>query len=312
MRFRPLAAVAALSLSLGLVWSARPAGATVSPSVMPGDEAAGIAPTRSGYGYWIATAKGDVLPFGDARSFGSLNGVRLNAPVVGIAATSDGRGYWLVARDGGVFSFGDARFYGSAATFRLNAPVVGMAATLDDRGYWLAASDGGVFTFGDARFSGSLGGSQLSSPVTAISAFPDDSHYWLVTVSGALTVFGFSSGSWPSGWADLSSSPPDAPFIDVVNHGTGTNVGLWMLGVDGGVFTIGNAPFYGSTGNMHLAAPVVGMVPTPDDHGYWLLGRDGGVFTFGDAPFRLFPDQWGRVRESGGAWMVTGHATPPA
>jgi hypothetical protein len=58
-----------------------------------------------------------------------------------------------------------------------------------------------------------------------------------------------------------------------------------MLGADGGVFTIGNARFYGSTGNVRLAAPVVEMVATPDNHGYWLLGRDGGLFTFGDAPF---------------------------
>jgi len=74
-------------------------------------------------------------------------------------------------------------------------------------------------------------------------------------------------------------------LVDVVNTGTGTNVGLWMLGADGGVFAIGEAAFYGSTGNVQLGAPVAAMAPTPDDHGYWLLGRDGGVFSFGDAPF---------------------------
>jgi hypothetical protein len=63
------------------------------------------------------------------------------------------------------------------------------------------------------------------------------------------------------------------------------NQGLWMSGSDGGVFTFGNAGFYGSGGGAHMNAPVVGMAPTPDGDGYWLVGSDGGVFTFGDATF---------------------------
>ena len=54
---------------------------------------------------------------------------------------------------------------------------------------------------------------------------------------------------------------------------------------DGGVFTFGDAQFYGSTGAMRLNQPVVGMAPTSDDGGYWLVASDGGVFTFGDAQF---------------------------
>jgi cell wall-associated NlpC family hydrolase len=34
-----------------------------------------------------------------------------------------------------------------------------------------------------------------------------------------------------------------------------------------------------------LAAPVVGMAPTPDGQGYWLVGADGGVFAYGDAAY---------------------------
>ncbi len=285
MGWRLRVVLGSVALAWGLIWVG-PAAATVSPAVMPGDRAVGLASTVSGRGYWVATAAGDVLPFGDAVGHGSLNGVRLAAPVVGIAATADGGGYWLVASDGGVFSFGDARFFGSAAHLALAAPVVGVAATPDSGGYWLAASDGGVFAFGDARFSGSLvGATSLDGPVTALNAFADDSHYWLVTARGALAVFGFSSGSWPSGWADLSSVPPNAPFVDVVDHGTATDVGVWLLGGDGGVFTIGSAPFYGSTADVGLAAAVVSMAVTPDHQGYWLLGADGGIFAFGDAPF---------------------------
>jgi cell wall-associated NlpC family hydrolase len=54
---------------------------------------------------------------------------------------------------------------------------------------------------------------------------------------------------------------------------------------DGGVFSYGDASFYGSTGAIHLDQPIVGMAPTPDGKGYWLVASDGGIFNFGDAAF---------------------------
>jgi hypothetical protein len=57
------------------------------------------------------------------------------------------------------------------------------------------------------------------------------------------------------------------------------------VAADGGVFTYGDAPFYGSMGAVHLNKPIVGMATTPDGKGYWLVAADGGVFTFGDARF---------------------------
>jgi IPT/TIG domain len=61
--------------------------------------------------------------------------------------------------------------------------------------------------------------------------------------------------------------------------------GYWEVASDGGIFSFGNAAFYGSMGGTHLNAPVVGMAPTPDGKGYWLVASDGGIFTFGDARF---------------------------
>jgi len=61
--------------------------------------------------------------------------------------------------------------------------------------------------------------------------------------------------------------------------------GYWLVGSDGGIFSFGSAAFYGSTGNLTLQRPVVGISPTADRHGYWLVGSDGGVFAFGDAGF---------------------------
>ena len=61
--------------------------------------------------------------------------------------------------------------------------------------------------------------------------------------------------------------------------------GYWLVASDGGIFSYGDATFYGSTGAIRLNKPIVGMAATPDGKGYWLVASDGGVFTFGDAGF---------------------------
>ncbi len=59
--------------------------------------------------------------------------------------------------------------------------------------------------------------------------------------------------------------------------------GYQLAASDGGVFAF-NAPFYGSTGNLVLNEPVVGMAEVPDTGGYYEAASDGGVFAF-HAPF---------------------------
>jgi N-acetylmuramoyl-L-alanine amidase len=61
--------------------------------------------------------------------------------------------------------------------------------------------------------------------------------------------------------------------------------GYWLVASDGGIFTFGDAGFYGSTGALTLNRPIVGLAATPDGQGYWLVASDGGIFTFGDAGF---------------------------
>jgi hypothetical protein len=61
--------------------------------------------------------------------------------------------------------------------------------------------------------------------------------------------------------------------------------GYWQVASDGGIFTFGDAQFYGSTGSIKLNRPVVGMAATPDGRGYWLVASDGGIFAYGDAQF---------------------------
>jgi CSLREA domain-containing protein len=57
----------------------------------------------------------------------------------------------------------------------------------------------------------------------------------------------------------------------------------WTVASDGGIFSFGGAPFFGSKGGTHLNQPVVGMAATPDGQGYWQVAADGGIFPYGDA-----------------------------
>jgi hypothetical protein len=61
--------------------------------------------------------------------------------------------------------------------------------------------------------------------------------------------------------------------------------GYWMVASDGGIFSFGNAQFYGSTGAIQLAQPVVGMTTPANPSGYWMSASDGGIFSFGSAVF---------------------------
>ncbi|MCU1426720.1 MAG: Esterase [Actinomycetia bacterium] len=51
------------------------------------------------------------------------------------------------------------------------------------------------------------------------------------------------------------------------------------------VYAFGDAGFFGSTGEMSLNSPLVGMANTKTGKGYWMLGEDGGVFSYGNAKF---------------------------
>ena len=99
------------------------------------------------------------------------------------------------------------------------------------------------------------------------------------------------------------SPPPAAP----------PNSSYWLVASDGGIFTFGNAGFFGSTGGSRLNQPIVAMAPTPSRDGYWLVASDGGIFSFGDAAF--FGSMGGKplnkpivgmaaTPDGGGYWLV--------
>jgi hypothetical protein len=90
-------------------------------------------------------------------------------------------------------------------------------------------------------------------------------------------LYSYSSGSRPDGVR--------SDWFRVVNNPSGGLSGYWVVAPDGGIFSFGEAKFYGSTGGIKLNSPILGMAATPAGAGYWLVAADGGIFTFGDAQF---------------------------
>jgi hypothetical protein len=232
----------------------------------------GIAPTRSGKGYWLVARDGGIFSFGDAAFFGSTGAIRLNQPIVGITASPTGKGYWFVAADGGIFSFGDARFAGSTGAMRLAQPIVGMAATPTGKGYWLVASDGGIFNFGDATFRGSAAG-KSSQPIVGMTPTATGKGYWLVSRDGS--VFGFGDATSYGSAAGRSGQP----VVGMARSALGT--GYWLGTTDAAVFPFGTAGNFGSGSTM---SPVVGIAATPTGAGYWLVTADGNVLSSVSTP----------------------------
>ncbi len=109
-----------------------------------------------------------------------------------------------------------------------------------------------------------------------LSGDGSDGRFWLATQSGAVYPFGVPSYGAPAG-------PLNRPLVSIVP--TVSRQGYWLVASDGGIFSYGDAHFYGSTGSLRLNRPVVGMAATSDHQGYWMVASDGGIFSFGDAKF---------------------------
>jgi len=105
--------------------------------------------------------------------------------------------------------------------------------------------------------------------------------YYLFDSYGGLG--GFGNDSYLNYLGDLTQLNLRAPVVAMAT--TPSGAGYWMTAGDGGVFSYGDARFYGSTGNLTLNQPVVGMAATHDGKGYWFVASDGGIFAYGDAGF---------------------------
>ncbi len=124
------------------------------------------------------------------------------------------------------------------------------------------------------------GGGAAARPRPARRDVPRSAGSWLVGMGALIaTVAGLLGLAGPAS-AGVTSS---APLVGIANTADGH--GYWIAASDGGVFSFGDAAFYGSMGGKQLSASVVGIARTADGKGYWLVAADGGVFSFGDAGF---------------------------
>jgi hypothetical protein len=83
----------------------------------------------------------------------------------------------------------------------------------------------------------------------------------------------------------VSAAVPQIRQAQAASAAAAPASGYWLVATDGGIFSFGDAAFYGSTGAIKLNKPIVGMAPTPSGKGYWMVASDGGIFSFGDAAF---------------------------
>ncbi|MGH9035451.1 MAG: hypothetical protein ACRD0O_06775, partial [Acidimicrobiia bacterium] len=65
---------------------------------------------------------------------------------------------------------------------------------------------------------------------------------------------------------------------------TPEGAGYWMVARDGGMFTFGDAGFFGSLPGAKVPGPAAAMRPTRTGGGYLVVTANGTVTSFGDAP----------------------------
>ena len=240
--------------------------------------------------------------------------------VVASAATPDGLGYYEATSNGYIFTFGDAQYYGSMGGTSLTRPITAMTIDPATGGYWLVGGDGGIFSF-NAPFFGSyysIGVTWVTDAV-GITAVEGGNDYCVSEANGYIHCFGLnvSNGAAIFGSPQTQGLNLNASISGIA--ATSNGQGYWETALDGGVFTYGNAGFYGSMGNQVLNKPVVGIAPDPSTGGYWLVASDGGVFSF-NAPFygsmgnqtlnkpmvSIAPPESGAQNAGGGYWLMAG------
>ena len=111
-----------------------------------------------------------------------------------------------------------------------------------------------------------------------------ESYAYRVGRSLGAVILGITVGIVLMGGASAQAVVTSAqPLVGIVSTPSGH--GYWQVAADGGIFSFGDAHFYGSMGGKPLNKPIVGMAATPTGGGYWLVAADGGIFSFGDAHF---------------------------
>jgi len=278
----------------------------------------GMAATPSGAGYWLAASDGGVFAHGDATFQGSAGALTLNAPIVGIAAeAAQAR---AVLNDAAGAAAGVVTFSQRADGVHVHVRASGLAPGfhgfhVHDVGTCTApafTSAGGHYNPAAATHGGHAGDQPvllvrgdgtvdetftlttytvaelLAADVAAVVHAGADNYANIPTRYGYdADANGTIDGTGPDPATTAKTGDAGARKLCGAVAATGgtSGQGYWLAASDGGVFSYGDAGFFGSMGGTRLNRPIVAMAATPTGDGYWLVAADGGVFSFGDAVF---------------------------
>jgi outer membrane protein assembly factor BamB len=269
-------------------------------------------------------------------SFADPNCVNDNA-----SDTDLGSAGTLLLPDGSLFVLGkqNTAYVVSQSNMALRSSLGGVCTSIgadaysNGRIYTSCVSGGGVAALDYTSSSGALslawhGPSDANGPPIVaggyvwVTAYNNGKLYALNPANGAVamqfsvpSMHHFTSPTAGGGRILLGADSQVLAFNgqNPVIGGPPPTQGYWTAATDGGVFAYGNAHFFGSTGNIHLNQPIVGMAATPGGGGYWMVASDGGVFAFGNAHFfgstgniRLNQPVVGMAStpDGGGYWLV--------
>jgi hypothetical protein len=185
--------------------------------------AAGLALTPDGAGYWQVTATGTVYAYGDATTGTSVPGPA--CPIKGAVGDPAG-GYLAYTACGNIYNEAGAAWYGSEAGKITNA--AGLAVTPDGAGYWLITATGTVYAFGDAATGTSI------SPACSITGAVGDpaGGYWAYTACG--NIYNEAGAPWYG--SDAGNITNGAGLATTSDGG-----GYWLLTSAGTVYAYGDA-----------------------------------------------------------------------
>jgi hypothetical protein len=251
--------------------------------------------TRVDGSTFSSPALSDVLGNGSLQVVEGTDRYPADAGSVWVLDPENGRTLWRTAVD--------ARIIGSVVTADLTgegyddviAPTTAGAVVLDGRtGQQVAdlspdlgLQNSPLVTDDPGGAAGITLAGYTASGTTDPAGVGRIDHYQITGSNGALAV---GAGSWPmfhrnpqlTGNAGGTPSRGSIPWCSVP---AAVFTGYHLAASDGGIFSFGGAPFCGSTGGIHLNAPVVALAQSPLSGGYWEVASDGGIFAFGGARF---------------------------
>jgi len=175
---------------------------------------------------------------------------------------------------GGVIAFGDASPsinapIGSALSSVMVGMAVDPASTAAQPGYWLVAADGGCSPRA-ARASTARSGHEDQRAHRGHGRHAERQRL-LVGGAGRRGVLLRRRQLLR---VDGQHPAEQAGGRHGVHH---RRQGLLAVAADGGIFSFGDAKFFGSMGGSHLNAPITGMAASATGNGYWMVGRTGSV-----------------------------------